>query len=53
MNSRGLHLQERVSSKLAKKFLGYFYWVCATDNSFPDHSEQSKICIIKELRIIG
>ena len=27
-----------------------FYWVCATDNSFPDESKQSKICIIKELR---
>ena len=30
--------------------MDYFYWVCATGNSFPDQSEQSKICIIKELR---
>ena len=25
LNSRGLHLQERCSSKLAKNFLDYFY----------------------------
>ena len=28
----------------------YFYWVCVTVNSFPDQSEQSKICIIREQR---
>ena len=49
LNSRGLNLQERGRSKLAKKFLDYFYWVCATGNSFLDQSERSKICIIKEL----
>ena len=41
LNSRGLHLQERGSNKLAKNFLDYFYWVCATGNGFPDQSEQS------------
>ena len=50
MNSRGFHFQERGSSKLAKNFLNYFCWICATGNSFPDQSEQNKICIIKELR---
>ena len=25
-------------------------WVCATGNCFPDKSEQSKICIVKELK---
>ena len=50
MNSRGLRLQERGSSKLAKNLLCYLYWVCATGNSFPDQSEQSKVWIIKELR---
>ena len=49
LSSAGSHLQERGGSKLAKKFLDYFYWVCATGNSFP---EQSNICIIKELRNI-
>ena len=48
--SRGLHLQERSSSKLIKIFLDYLYWVCITGNSFLDQSEQSKICIIKKLR---
>ena len=50
LNSRGLHLQERGSSELAKYFLDYFYWVCATGNCFTDHYEQSKFCIVKELR---
>ena len=50
LNSRGLQLQERGSSKLAKNFLDYFYWICATGNSFPCQSEQSKFCIINELR---
>ena len=50
LNSRGLHLQERGSSELAKYFLDYFYWVCATGNGFTDHYEQSKFCIVKELR---
>ena len=50
LNSRGLHLQNRGSSKLAKNILDYFYWVCATGNSFADQSEQNKICIIKEPR---
>ena len=50
LNSRGWHLQERGSSKLAKKVWDYFYWVCATGNGFPDQSEQSKFCIVKELR---
>ena len=49
LNSTGLHLQERGSSKLAEKVLNYFYWVCATGNGFPDQSEQSKSCIVKEL----
>ena len=50
LNSRGLHLQEHGSSKLAKKFLNYVYWVCATGDGFPDQSEQSKFCIAKQLR---
>ena len=45
-----MHLQERGSSKLAKNFLDYFYWSCATGNGFPDGSEQSKFYIVKELR---
>ena len=45
LNSRGLHLQERGSSKLAKNLLD-----CATDNGFADRSEQSKFYIAKELR---
>ena len=49
LNSTGLHLQERGSSKLAEKVLNYFYWVCATGNGFPDQSERSKSCIVKEL----
>ena len=49
LNSTGLHLQERGSSKLAEKVLNYFYWVCATGNGFPDQSEQSKSYIVKEL----
>ena len=50
LNSRGLHLLERGGSKLAKRFLDYLYWVCAAGNSFPRQSEQSKLCIVKELR---
>ena len=50
LNSRGLHLQKRGSSKLAKNSLDCFYWACATGNGFPDQSEQSKFCIVKELR---
>ena len=50
LNSRGLHLQERGSSELAKDFLDYFYWVCATGNGFTVQYEQSKFCIVKELR---
>ena len=50
LNSRGLHLPERGSSKLAKNLLDYFYCVCATGNGFPDQSEQSKFCIVNELR---
>ena len=30
--------------------MDYFYCVYATGNSFPDQCEQSKICIIKELK---
>ena len=45
-----MHLREGGSSKLAKTFLDYFYWSCATGNGFPDRSEQSKFCIVKELR---
>ena len=47
---KGLHLQERGSSKIGSNFLDYLYWVCVTGNSFPDQSEQSNFCIIKELR---
>ena len=50
LNSRGLHLQEHGSNKLAKKFLDYGYWVCATGDGFPDQSEQSKFCTAKQLR---
>ena len=50
LNSRGLHLQERSSSKLVKNLLVYFYWVCATGNGFLDQFEQSKFCIVQELR---
>ena len=49
MNSRGLRLQERGSSKLAKNLLCCLYWVCATGNSFPDQSEQSKFFVVKIL----
>ena len=30
--------------------MDYFYFSCATGNGFPDRSEQSKFCIVKELR---
>ena len=51
LDSRGLHLvDDRGSGKSAKTFLDYLHLVCATGNSFPDRSEQCKVCIIKELR---
>ena len=50
LNSRGLHLQKRGGSKLAKNVLDCFYWACATGNGFPDQSEQRKFCIVNELR---
>ena len=53
LNFRGLHLQERGSSKLAKNFLDYFYWGCAAGNGFPDRSEQSKLFIAKEITKIS
>ena len=50
LNARGLHLHERGSSKLAKKFLDYLYRIYETGSRFPDEFEKNDTGIIKKLK---
>ena len=51
LNSKGLHLHERGSSKLAKNLLDFIYWICKPGSSVSCHSEVSgNCCVYKALR---
>ena len=51
LNSKGLHLNERGSSKLAKNLLDFMYWICKPGSNVFCQSEVSgNCCVNKALR---
>ena len=50
LNSKGLHLHERGSSKLAKNLLDFICWICKLGSSVSYESEVSDNCDNKTLR---
>ena len=50
LNSKGLHLHERGSSKLAKNLLDFICWICKLGSSVSYESEVSDNCNNKTLR---
>ena len=50
LNSKGLHLHEFGSSKLAKNLLDFMYWICKSGSSVSYEPEVCDNCVIKALR---
>ena len=50
LNSKGLHLHECGSSKLAKNLLDFVFWICKPGSSVSHESEVSDNCFKKALR---